>query len=139
MRTFGGFEVTVAGEPVVFRRAKAKELLALLVDRRGASLTTREVCAFLWPQSAYGARQRGYSQVIVSSLRSTLEAAGCASVLVKRWNSLAVDPSALECDCYLVLDGLPCTWSHYRHDYLPAYEWSEGTSAALDWMAYGRD
>ena len=35
IRTFGYFDVFVDGVPILFRSEKAKELLALLVDRRG--------------------------------------------------------------------------------------------------------
>ena len=34
VHTFGGFEVCVNGKPLVFNRAKSKELLACLIDRR---------------------------------------------------------------------------------------------------------
>ena len=42
VKTFGGFDVFVNGETLTFRRAKSKELLALLVDKRGNSITARE-------------------------------------------------------------------------------------------------
>ena len=35
IRTFGYFDVFVEGKPIAFRNKKSKELLALLVDRRG--------------------------------------------------------------------------------------------------------
>ena len=37
VKTFGGFDVYVDGEPLRFGRAKSKELFAYLVDRRGTS------------------------------------------------------------------------------------------------------
>lgn len=42
VKTFGGFDVYVDGEPLRFGRAKSKELFAYLVDRRGSSVTTGE-------------------------------------------------------------------------------------------------
>ena len=54
IQTFGGFEVFVDGKLLTFHRAKAKELLACLVDRHGAGLTTREACSLLWEQDAAG-------------------------------------------------------------------------------------
>jgi len=47
IRTFGNFDVFVAGVPIRFTSAKAKELLAVLVDRRGGSLTAEEAIAYL--------------------------------------------------------------------------------------------
>ena len=48
VQTFGGFCVYLKGEPLVFSRSKSRELFALLVERQGAPVTTREACAILW-------------------------------------------------------------------------------------------
>lgn len=48
IKTFGGFELFVDGQPVRFDRTKAKELLAYLVDRRGSSVTSGEAYAALF-------------------------------------------------------------------------------------------
>ena len=48
IRTFGYFDVFVNGTPIAFRHEKAKELLAVLVDRRGGYVTAREIIACLW-------------------------------------------------------------------------------------------
>ena len=45
VKTFGGFDVYVDGEPLRFGRAKSKELFAYLVDRRGSSVTTATTVA----------------------------------------------------------------------------------------------
>ena len=42
VQTFGGFDIFVDGRPVTFKRAKSKELLAYLIDRRGVSVTAAE-------------------------------------------------------------------------------------------------
>ena len=46
VHTFGNFEVLYNGTPLVFEREKAKELLALLIDRQGLSMTNGEIEAF---------------------------------------------------------------------------------------------
>lgn len=131
VRTFGGFEVLVDGDPLVFRRAKAKELLALLVDRRGCGMSMREACAALWEDEPHSLTQKSYYQTVVASLRSTLEAAGVGSLLVKSWNSLAVDPDAFDCDSYRFMDGDPLAVNAYRGDYLPSYSWAEFSTGML--------
>ena len=50
VHTFGNFEVLHNGTPLVFEREKAKELLALLIDRQGLSMTNGEIEAFLWEE-----------------------------------------------------------------------------------------
>ncbi|MDE6714579.1 MAG: PAS domain-containing protein, partial [Lachnospiraceae bacterium] len=48
IRTFGYFDVFVDGAPIAFRSQKAKELFALLVDRRGGFVSSEEAIGFLW-------------------------------------------------------------------------------------------
>ena len=73
---FGGFEVYVDGTALSFGRAKAKELLAYFVDRRGAGVTTREACAVLWEDAPYDTARKNYFQTVVADLRASLREAG---------------------------------------------------------------
>lgn len=47
VRTFGHFDIFVNENPVMFKSNKAKELLALLVDRRGGTVTTDQIIGTL--------------------------------------------------------------------------------------------
>lgn len=132
IQTFGGFDVFVAGIPIIFKRAKAKELLAYIVDRRGASLTIREAADVLFEDGKYDISRKNYMQTIVADLRSSLKQAGAESIIIKTHNSIAVDTTAFECDYYLFLNGDAAAINSYRGDYLPAYSWSEMTAAQLD-------
>ena len=46
IKCFGNFEVLHDGKILPFRRMKAKELFAVLVDRNGAGMTAKQLCAF---------------------------------------------------------------------------------------------
>ncbi|MDR3766273.1 MAG: response regulator [Butyricicoccus sp.] len=131
-KMFGGFELLVDGQPLVFKRAKSKELLACLIDRRGAGLTTREACNLLWEDGVYSTARKNYFQTIVHDLRQTLSKAGIESLLIKSHNRIAIDTSMLDCDSYRLLDGDPQAISSYRHDYLPGYSWAEFTIGKLE-------
>jgi len=48
IRTFGHFDVFVDGEAVLFNHPKAKEYLAILVDRRGGFVSAGEAISCLW-------------------------------------------------------------------------------------------
>ena len=48
IRTFGYFDIFVNDKPIAFRNKKAKELLALLVDRRGGYVTSEQAIGYLW-------------------------------------------------------------------------------------------
>lgn len=132
VQTFGGFEVYVGGKPLQFGRAKAKELLAFLVDRRGVSVTPRECCDILFEDGMYDENRSGYFRSIVSELRRTLAEAGAADILLRDRNRLAVVPDRLDCDSYRFLEGDPRAVNSYRHNYLSSYSWAEFTLAAMD-------
>lgn len=132
VQTFNGFEVFVDEKPLSFKRSKTKELLALLIDRRGASITTREACAVLWEDAPYNASQRSYFRSLVADLRSTLASVHAEDVVVKQRDSLAIDPGAVDCDVYHFLDGDPIAVNSYKGSYLPSYSWAEFSLNRVD-------
>ena len=132
IQTFGGFSVLVNGKPVNFTRTKSKELLACLVDRRGADITTRAACAILWEDGRYDRARKNYFQIISLNLRSALKQAGIEDILIRKYNSLAIDPSRFDCDSYRFLDGDPKAVNAYRYNYLPNYSWAEFTVGRLE-------
>lgn len=131
IKTFGGFDLYVNGQPVRFDRTKAKELLAYLVDRRGLSVTTGEVCAALFEDSGKTSSDRSYFRTLLHELSKTLQRAEAEEILRKDWNSYAVVPEAFDCDFYRFLDGDPAAVNQYQNDYLPAYAWAEIRNAEL--------
>ena len=52
VRCFGTFEAMAQDEPLNFKRSRSKELLAVLIDRNGAGVTAREICATMWPDGS---------------------------------------------------------------------------------------
>lgn len=132
IQTFGGFGVFVNENPVRFNRAKAKELLAFLVDRRGSDITTREACDILWEDGMYDRAKKNHFQVVLADLRTTLREAGIESILVHRRNSFAVNPNCFVCDSYRFLDGDPQAVNSYRYNYMPSYSWAEFTIGTIE-------
>ena len=128
IQTFGGFSVFVDGQIVEFKRNRARELLALLVDRRGAAVTVREACAILFGDRAYNKTANGYYHVLVNSLMRTLNSYGIDNFLVRTKNHLAVNPDSFECDAYSYLRGDPYAARAYKGDYLSCYSWAEFSS-----------
>lgn len=132
VQTFGGFNVFLDGKMIDFPRSKAKELLALLVDRRGAAVTAREACAVLFGDKPYDKTSNGYYHVLVHSLTETLEDVGMNNILVRTRDYLAVNPDNFECDAYLYMKGDPSAIRRYRGDYLNCYSWSEFSANSLN-------
>ena len=132
VQTFGGFEVFVDGCRLNFKRAKAKELLACLVDRQGASITTRKACELLWEDGFYDRKRKNYFHTVLSDLRATLREAGIEDIMVKTHNRIAVSADRLECDSYRFLEGDPKAVHSYRRNYLPSYSWAEFSAGVFE-------
>jgi two-component SAPR family response regulator len=132
VRCFGDFEVFSNGHAVTFGRAKTKELLAYLVDRKGAIVTLREAEATLWEEAPQAGRSSGsYLRTLVADLRRSLESCGHPDVLVKRRGVLGIDMMAVSCDYYAYLAGDPFAVNAWRGEYMSQYPWAEATKAAL--------
>lgn len=132
VQTFGNFEIFMDGKPMHFGLSKTKELLAYLVDRRGASVNTAELCDILWEQKPYGASVKSHLRTLLSDLSRSLSAAGADDILLKSRNSFAVDCSKLDCDLYRFLRREPDAVNKYMGEYMKQYTWAEMTLGALE-------
>lgn len=131
VQCFGQFEVFWRNQPLAFSRKQAKELLAYLVDRRGALCSTEAVIAALWeePEDRNSAKHRVWN--LTSDLRTTLKAVGMEDVLVSKSRQIAVRTDLLDCDYYLALDGDPSAQEAFHDEYMEQYSWAEATKARL--------
>lgn len=131
VQCFGPFEVYWKGRPLAFSRKQTKELLALLVDRRGALCSTKEIIATIWeePGDISSAKHRVWN--LTSDLRASLKAIGMEDVLISRNRQIAVWTDLLECDYYLALSGDPSAQRAFHGEYMEQYSWAEGTKAHL--------
>ena len=131
VRCFGNFEVFYDGEPVSFERSHTKELLAYLVDRRGAVVTTGELVAVLWEGMPDTVSRRSQLRTLISDLRRTFERLGHPEAIVKRRGGVAVKLTDAECDYFGFVSGVPEAINSYCGEYMSQYSWAEPTAALL--------
>ncbi|MBR1741383.1 MAG: response regulator [Lachnospiraceae bacterium] len=126
VQCFGNFEVFYDGEPVRFRRTKAKELFAYLIDRRGASATNAELRAVLWRDAVSDERnQRKYFAQLVRDVRMRLEDIGCGDVFRQERNFYAIVPEKIPCDYYSALKRNKTVLANFHGEYMSQYDWAE--------------
>ena len=125
IKTFGSFEVFVDGQPLVFEREKAKEMLAYLVDRAGASVTTEQLAVVLWEDRPYDRTLKNYVSTVLGSLRRTLRKIGKEDILIKTRNHLSVNPEKIKCDAYDYENGIISAVNSFRGEYMVNYSWAE--------------
>ncbi|MGC4773494.1 BTAD domain-containing putative transcriptional regulator [Micromonospora sp. DT44] len=105
IRTLGRFEVVVGRRPLsptVWQSRKARDLLRLLVARRGRPTTREELADLLWAddQTADGAKRAHRLAVTLSIVRGALDGAGptAGSAVLTDGGSVALDTSRVLID-----------------------------------------
>ncbi len=125
---FGDFEVYANGAALKFKRSKTKELLAILVDRNGAGVSGKQICARIWSDSGDDTKNMNYLRQLVSDLRSSLEQVGAGEIFRQNGYSYMLDTARIECDYYSYLKtGRP----EFRGEYMSQYSWAESTCGLL--------
>ena len=128
VKCFGNFEVFYNGDILPFKRTKTKEVLAVLVDRSGAGMTAKQMCAILFADGTDDAKNVAYIRQLIFDLKNTLKNIGADSVLRHETPYYRVDPERLRCDYFSYLEtGSP----EFRGEYMKQYSWAEETCAML--------
>ena len=125
---FGNFEVYAKGEKLMFKRLKTKELFAFLVDRKGAGMTAKQICAVLFPDDEDDVKNAAYLRQLVMDLKNTLKSVGAENVLRHETPCYRVDTSLIQCDYLTYLEtGKP----DFLGEYMMQYSWAEDTCGML--------
>lgn len=125
IRTFGNFELFVDGETIHFSRKPAKELLAYLVDRKGSTVTRKELCDVLLQDAAFTRKSQDYLTKIVKELQKALEEVKAADIVNLDRSEYSVIPDNFDCDAYDYLKGMPDAFNNFYGEYMSQYPWAE--------------
>ena len=131
IETFGGFEVYVNGKMLDFSRSKSKELLALLVDKRGLLLNNQQVAAYLWEDIPCDKHLKESLKKVNQALKASLKKAGIEDLLIDGYNKKGIDVTKIQCDYYDALEGNRGALDSFMGDYLCCYSWAETSNAFL--------
>ena len=128
VKCFGNFEVYVKGEKLMFKRLKTKELFAFLIDRKGAGMTAKQICAVLFPDDFDDNKNAAYLRQLVLDLKNTLKTVGAENVFRHETPCYRVDTTLIQCDYLSYLEtGKP----EFHGEYMMQYSWAEDTCAIL--------
>lgn len=128
VQCFGNFEVYCKGEKIAFKRLKTKELFAFLVDRKGAGMTVKQICAVLFPEDTDDAKNSAYLRQLFLDMKNTLKSVGAEAVLCHETPCYRIDTGLIKCDYISYLEtGKP----EFHGEYMTQYSWAEETCARL--------
>lgn len=125
--TFGNFEVFIDNQPVKFKYDLTKEMLAYLVDRKGAYCANGEVMALLWGDEQHSS----YLSNLKKDLLASFSQKGCQEVIDSRRSKIRVVTEKTDCDFYDWQAGKINGINRYRGEYMMQYSWAEFTNAEL--------
>ena len=97
---FGNFEAYCDGTPICFKYSRTKELLAYLVDRKGARCSMKELSAILFGDDQH----RSYMYQIRLDLVNTLSALGVGDIISQSHGYLGIVRDKVKCDYFDYLD-----------------------------------
>jgi two-component SAPR family response regulator len=138
-QTFGNFELFCDGKPVVFKYSKTKEIVALLINNRGAQTSNGEIIASLWEDDGDPDKKGSYLSNLRQDLQNTFDRLKLHGILLKQRGSLAIAVDRIECDLYEWLDKKKDSRYQYLGDYMNQYSWSEFMHAELDEISYAME
>ena len=102
---FGYFDVFVGDTPIAFRNKKSKELLALLVDRKGGYVASEEAISFLWEDEPANTLTLSRYRKVALRLKSTLEEYGITDIVEAVDGKRRIVMDKVDCDLYNYLSG----------------------------------
>lgn len=132
VRAFGNFEVFADEMPLHFKYTKSKELLAYLIDRRGALCSNFELIAALWDEEEDQKKKISYLKNIRKDLQQTLDENGCGDVIVHQRGMTGIMINRINCDYYDWISGVRNAYSIYRGEYMTQYSWAEVTHGWIE-------
>ncbi len=131
VETFGFFNILVDGKPLVFKRSKAKELIACLVDRQGQFISRKDLFYILWEDDDYDRAKQKYFDTIIRSLKDTLEEYGVSDIFEMEKGLMRIVPEKIDCDLYRFLAKDEDTIESFRGEYMNTYSWASETEGYL--------
>ena len=138
IRTIPTLSITVRGTPLHISSAKARELMALLIDHGERGFTAGEGISYLWPEKSNDPSAQSLLRMTYKRLLATLEEAGAGHILASEGNRRFIRVDEVDCDLYRILAGDRQEARKYNGEYLREYSWAEDRNSQLYWMLRGK-
>lgn len=138
-QTFGNFELFIDGKPAVFKYNRTKEIVALLINNRGAQTTNGEILVNLWEDDDDIDKKMSYLRNLRQDLQNTLRDLKLENIIIKQRGSMAIAADEIECDLYDWLANKGNSKYKYIGEYMNQFSWAELVHSELDNIYYDMD
>ena len=127
IHTFGRFDLFLNGHAIDFSSRKAKELLALLVARRGGIVEMEFAVDLLWEEEPFSEQVKGRFRKAVMNLKNTLRDHGLLWMLHSERGRMYLETKGVSCDYYELME--------FSDEFMAQYSWSEAFLPVLERQA----
>ncbi len=124
IQTFGRFLVLRDGKPVPLA-GKAKEILALVVTRRGKEISNEEIYSTIWEGRTYSNANMSVFYNALHRLKQALKTENLERLLISTLRGQMVDTSLFDCDYYAWQDKNMDLRDKFEGEFLSEYSWGE--------------
>lgn len=128
VKCFGSFELYKDAQPIEFKYKKTKELFAFLIDRNGATVSTKDISSALYE----GEDRLSYVRNLRADLKNTFENLNLSEALIRSGANIGVNVGRIDCDYYDFLEGQK---DLFYGEYMSQYSFAEKT---LGWLLNSR-
>ena len=139
IQTIPSFDVYIDGELFPITSPKPKELLALLVDRNGGSVSSGLAIALLWEDKPDDEKTKALYRMTLKRMREILSAGGIEFILSAEGSAKFIRPDQFTSDYFQFLHGDAEAMAKYNGEYLSEYSWAEETNARLTNLKESRE
>ena len=130
IQTFGRFVVKEGDRPLPLT-GKAKEILALVVTRRGKEISNEEIYSTIWEGREYNNEQMSVFYNALGRLRRLLKKEGCENLLITTPHGQMINTDMFDCDYYAWQDGNMGERDLFDGEFMSEYSWGEYILATI--------
>lgn len=124
IQTFGRFLVLKNGTPLPLS-GKAKEILALIVTRRGKEISNEEIYSTIWEDRPYGNVEMTVYYNALRRLKQVLKNEHLEELLISTQRGQLVNTSLFDCDYYTWQDKNAGSRDRFEGEFMTEYSWGE--------------
>ena len=124
IQTFGRFIVLRDGKPLRFT-GKAKEILALVVTRRGREISNEELYSTIWENRTYSNENMNVFYNALCRLKRALKEMGLEKLLISSAHGQMINTDLFDCDYYAWQDKNVEKRDRFAGEFMSEYTWGE--------------
>ena len=129
-QTFGRFLLFRAGKPIPLT-GKPKEILALVVTKRGKEISNEEIYSTIWEDRPYGNVEMTVYYNALRRLKQLLKKEGLENLLISTQRGQLINTAMLDCDYYAWQDKNMGEKDRFEGEFMAEYSWGEYILAGI--------